>query len=304
MKKIVFFMLMVSLAVGCSKSGSVNLTIASYNIRYENNRDYAAGNGWDIRYPYICSILRYESPDIFGAQEVLHDQLEDMKTVLPAYDCVGVGRDDGKEKGEYEPIFWKKDRFTLKDKGWFWLSETPDSAGLGWDAACIRICTWTLLKEKESGRMIRFFNMHMDHVGVVARRESAKLIVAKVQELCKDGEQVFITGDYNVDQNNEIYDIFSAVLDDSYVTALDRHEPDGSFNGFDPDNFTESRIDHIFTTRGTKVYNYAVLTETYRSEVAGAENFRTGDFPQELSFKRYRARVPSDHFPVFIKVEI
>ena len=304
MKKIVFAAFLALALASCCRETS--LKVGSYNIRYENRGDSLKGNAWDGRCPYICALLRYERPDIFGSQEVLVDQLHDMLAELPEYEAVGVGRDDGAEAGEFEPVFWLKDRFDLLDKGWFWLSETPEQPGLGWDAACIRICTWVHLKDKVSHRKIWFFNLHMDHVGVVARAESAKLIVSRIESMCKSSESVFVTGDFNVDQTNEIYTTFtkSDVLTDSYETAADRFAPNGTFNGYDPNSFTTSRIDHIFVSPAVKVDNYAVRTDTYRKPIELAETYRTGDFPAEVSFERHIAKMLSDHFPVFIKVRL
>ncbi len=301
---------------------SQELKVASFNIRYENSGDYSRGNGWDDRYPWICSLIRYERPDLLGCQEVLKDQLSDMAASLPGYAYVGVGRDDGKSAGEHEVVLWRTDRFDLQDKGWFWLSETPDRPGLGWDAACVRICTYVKLLDKVSSKNVWMFNLHMDHVGVVARREGAKLVVSKIRELVLPGQMVFLCGDFNVDQDNEIYTIFttSGILEDSYETAADRYAPTGTANTFDPNSFTKSRIDHIFVSPGTVVENYAVLTETYRGSVTlrshtpqsgnavpvqGQEGtFKSDNFPKEVSFERNIAKTPSDHFPVFIRVKL
>ncbi len=307
MKKAVYIVLVLLLS---GAAHAQNLKVGSFNIRYENARDYAAGNGWDDRYPWICSFLRYERPDIFGSQEVLHDQLLDMAGALPGYAYVGVGRDDGKEKGEYEPVFWRTERFKLLDSGNFWISETPERPGLGWDAACIRVCTWVYLKDRITKRRIRFFNLHLDHVGVVARREGAKLIVSKIRELSRKGDVVFVTGDFNVDQTNEIYQTFvtSGILEDSFEAAADRYAPVGTINTFDPNALSNSRIDHVFVTAGTRVDNYAVLTETYRAPIdlkaPGAETVKGVDFPREVSFQKYIAKMLSDHFPVFVNVTL
>jgi endonuclease/exonuclease/phosphatase family metal-dependent hydrolase len=145
----------------------------------------------------------------------------------------------------------------------------------------------------------------MDHVGVIARAESAKLIVRKVEEMCRPDEAVFVCGDFNVDQTNEIYTTFtgSDVLADSYETAADRYAPTGTINGFDPNTLSRSRIDHIFVSPAVKVDNYAVLTETYRGMVTlGGEGTKNANFPQEVSFQANIAKLPSDHFPVFLKV--
>lgn len=303
MRKSFSLLLVAAIALmACNRPAA--LKVATYNIRYENAGDSLKGNVWGVRSAFIFEQLRYEAPDIFGLQEVLAGQLEDFHTALPEYDCVGVGRDDGVSAGEHEPVFWRRDRFHLLDKGWFWLSETPDRPGLGWDAACVRICTWVHLQDKDSGKKIWFFNLHMDHVGVVARAESAKLIVRNIEERCRPSEAVFVTGDFNVDQTNEIYGTFttSEVLTDSYERAAHRFAPNGTFNAFNPNNFTTSRIDHIFVSPSVTVDAWAVRTDTYRSPLPLPETFREGDFPAEVSFERYIARTLSDHFPVFIRV--
>ena len=186
-----------------------SLFVGSYNIRYHNSDDDRNGNVWKTRCKVICDQVNFESPDIFGAQEVLHAQLGDLLGALDGYDYIGVGRDNGKTKGEYAAIFYKKDRVKLLNKGNFWLNETPDKPKLGWDAACIRICSWGEFEQAETGFRFYYFNLHMDHVGVVARREAAKLVVKKIGEIAK-GAPVVLTGDFNVDQNDEIYRIFTS----------------------------------------------------------------------------------------------
>ena len=302
MKRILILLCALALAA-CSREAS--WTVATFNIRYANRGDDAKGNGWDVRKPYICQLLRYEKPDIFGSQEVLVDQLHDMLDSLPDYDCVFAGRDDGVEKGEASPVFWRRDRFEPLDKGWFWLSENPSEPGRGWDAALPRICTWVHLKDKVSRKKVWYFSLHMDHVGVQARAEGAKLIVSKIREMCRPDEAVFVCGDFNVDQTNEIYTIFtgSDILEDSFVTAADRYAPTGTVNGFDPNTLSTSRIDHIFVSPAVRVDNYAVLTETYRGQITlGEEGYRNSNFPSEISFQTNIAKLPSDHFPVFLKV--
>jgi endonuclease/exonuclease/phosphatase family metal-dependent hydrolase len=197
-----------------------SLFVGSYNIRYHNNGDDRKGNVWTTRCKVICDQVNFEDPDIFGAQEVLHAQLDDMLGALDGYDYIGVGRDNGKKKGEYAAIFYKKDRIKLLNNGNFWLNETPEKPKLGWDAACIRICSWGEFEQAATGFRFYYFNLHMDHVGVVARREAAKLVVKKIGQIAK-GAPVVLTGDFNVDQNDEIYGIFasSGILNDSYTHA-------------------------------------------------------------------------------------
>ncbi len=298
------------------------LLVGSYNIRYKNWNDSVQGNQWPKRCQVICDQVNFMAPVIFGTQEVLYPQLQDMLKALDGYDYIGIGRDDGKQAGEHEAIFYKKDRLKLLDHGDFWLSETPDKPGLGWDAACIRICTWGKFSVKAPYRerhqrglfgrgpkpretVFYFFNLHMDHVGVVARREAAKLVVAKVREIAQ-GAPVFITGDFNVDQNNEIYTIFtnSGILKDSYDAARIRFAENGTFNAFKTDYYTTSRIDHVFVSPELKVESYGVLTDSYWTPDAIDEMLKSSDAPQEISFDNYIRRNPSDHYPVFVKVVI
>lgn len=280
------------------------LFVGSYNIRYKNQWDAKAGNSWEQRCPRVCGIINFEQPDIFGAQEVLYPQLNDMLTQLDGYDYIGVGRDDGKQGGEYAAIFYKKDHVKLLDHGQFWLSEDTTRPNLGWDAACIRICTWGHFVNQKTKMKFYFFNLHMDHVGIVARRESAKLAVDKIKEIAKDAP-VILTGDFNVDQHNEIYGIFtsSGILTDSYVVAKQRFAENGTFNDYNSDVVTDSRIDHIFVSPKFQVNHYAIMTNAYWTEKKIAEDSRKADdAPQEIDFRPADRRLPSDHYPVFAKL--
>ena len=285
---------------------SAQMLVGTYNIRLKNTDDSIRGNVWSTRCKAMCDQINFMSPDIFGAQEVLHVQLLDMLNRLDGYDYIGVGRDDGKTGGEYAAIFYKTDRVRLLDKGNFWLSETPDRPGLGWDAACIRICTWGKFAPMTGSddESFYFFNLHMDHVGVVARREAAKLIVRQVRAIAGSAP-VIITGDFNVDQNDEIYGIFtqSGILKDSYHAARLRFAENGTFNSFDVNLFTESRIDHIFVSPSAKVESYGILTNSYwvPNEASG-DKFKASNAPQEISFSRYTRCQPSDHYPIFVRL--
>ena len=148
-----------------------DLTVATYNIRNENRGDYKRGDGWTVRAPYLCDQLGFENPDLFGMQECLKRQIDYIVKRLPQYAYIGVGREDGKEEGEYSPVIYRKDRFEVLESGTFWLAEDPTKPVMGWDAACKRVCTWGYFKDKRTKRKFYFFNTHMDHVGITARRE-------------------------------------------------------------------------------------------------------------------------------------
>ncbi len=279
--KIKLFALVALLCLAVQGQG---LYVGTYNIRYQNQGDYKKGNGWKQRCPVVCAQINFQHPDVLGTQEVLAEQLDDMKALLTDYDYIGVGRDDGKRKGEHTVIFYDRKTIRLLQQGHFWLSETPDKPGLGWDAACTRICTWGKFRSRKAGKTFYFFNLHLDHVGVVARRESARLVVRRIREIAK-GKPVILTGDFNVDQNDTIYSIFttSGLLNDSYEHSKQRFAENGTFNGFNPDRKTDSRIDHIFVSPSFHVMRYGILTNCYWTDQG--------------------RRLPSDHYPVFVRLE-
>ena len=294
----------IILLCGCQPDKKTTFIAASYNLRNANSADSLQGDGWGNRCPIIADLVQFHEFDIFGTQEGLRHQLDSLKASLPKYNYIGVGRNDGKKEGEHAAIFYRIDKFELLEHGDFWLSETPEKPSVGWDAVLPRICTWGHFKYKETGFEFLFFNLHMDHIGVEARREGAKLIVQKVREMC-GGEPVIITGDFNVDQNNEIYQTFvtSGLLKDSYVAAEKRFARNGTFNSFKPDLHTESRIDHIFVSPAFAVRNYAVLTDGYWTPREDAAAQKGEAAPQEISLRSYERRCPSDHYPVAARIE-
>jgi len=208
-KKHLLFVLamLVPLMSNCKIVNSSNCTIrwCTFNIRLQNAGDENAGVGWSVRKDRVADYIKRNHIDIVGMQEVLNPQLEDLLARLPEYDYVGVGRTDGKTKGEYSPVFFLKEKFEVLEKGNFWLSETPDVPGSkGWDAALERIASYAKLKDKATGKVFMAVNTHFDHVGVIARRESAKLIMRKIQEIVGNQPAV-VTGDFNVTEDDEAY---------------------------------------------------------------------------------------------------
>ena len=295
---------LISLVLSTIVSFSQSLYIGQYNIRNANAKDSAEGNGWERRCPVVCDILRVESFDIFGSQEVLHSQLEDLSAALPKYASIGVGRNDGKTEGEYAPIFYKKDKIKCLDWGTFWLSETPDVIGsVGWDAKYTRICTWGQFKDLKSGKKFWMFNLHMDHRGTEARRQSCHLVLAKVKEMC--GKQPYIlTGDFNVDQKNEIYNIIadSGAFHDSYETAQVRFAETGPMNYFKVNYKTDRRIDHVFLSPHFKALDYKLMTYSYWVEVEPSEKAKVDIAAGKEGVVVHEQRLPSDHYPIGVHV--
>ena len=303
--KRIFLTLFSALAVFAA-AAQPSFKVASYNIRYDSSGDRANGDGWEIRSKAMVDLVNYERWEIFGAQEVLDHQLRDLMKGLDNYGYIGAGRDDGATAGEYAPIFFRKDRMRCLENGQFWLSETPDVEGsIGWDASCPRICTWGRFEDKSTKWKFWFFNLHMDHIGAEARREGARLVLAKIKEMCGD-EQYILTGDFNVDQNSEIYDIITAsgLLKDAYQDARHRMFPTGTTNTFKVEYRTEDRIDHIFLSPQFRSHEYGVLTPLHWTENELSRRERRALETGRREVTTHKAKMISDHYPVVARVEL
>lgn len=298
-KKLLSFIAAAMLAAASLCAGEpATFTAASYNLRQSNRTDSVNGNGWGRRLPYVAGLIRFHGFDIFGTQEGFRPQLDSLLTRLPGYAWIGKGRDDGRSAGEHSAIFYDTAVFELLEHGDFWLSEHPDRPGLGWDAVCPRICTWGKFRHKASGKKFMFASLHMDHVGRKARVEGARLVKKTLHNIAADLPAI-VTGDFNVDQHSPVYGAMTddGTMLDSYVVADFRYAPNGTFNSYETDGYTDSRIDHLFVSPGISVLKYGVLTDTYRVPASG-EAINPNAAPAELKMSRYKARTPSDHFPV------
>ena len=303
MKRIALFALLYAFIAISSIAQQQELVIGSYNIRYYNTGDEEQGDIWKTRCKVMCDQMNFEAPDVFGAQEVTHPQLIDMLSQLDNYGYTGKGRDDGNTEGEYSCIFYKKDRLTLLDEGTFWLSQTPEQVSFGWDAACRRVCSWGKFMVLNTGFTFYHFNLHMDHVGVTARREGAKLVIDRIRSISQ-GAPVILTGDFTVDQNDEIYTLFSqsGLLADCYASARLRFAENGTYIAFNPNAKTESRIDHIFVTPQFTVDKYAILTNGYWTPIQDAKPNNQHNGPAQVQVTQYQLHTPSDHYPVIAKL--
>lgn len=258
-----------------AQKGSVPVNVITYNIRYNNPGDGI--NAWPNRKSNVKALIKFHDADILCVQEALADQFDDLLE-NSNFDFVGVGRDDGKRKGEFSAVFFDKTRFTKKDGGTFWLSETPDVPSKGWDAVLPRVCSWVKLYDKINKKEFIVFNTHYDHVGVKARIESAKLIKQKIQEIAPKLPVIY-TGDLNVTPETEAISTIKSFLQDAKeITVEPPYGPNGTFNAFDFNSELKNRIDYVFINKGFKVQKFAVLSDS--------------------KDKRY----PSDHLPVFVRL--
>ena len=236
---------------------TVKVRWGTFNIRYNNQSDYKIDCGWKQRRERVYKYLLDNEIDICGMQEVTNKQYKYLRKKLTGYDHVGVGRTNGKKRGEASPVFYRKDRFKALDKGNFWLSEKPDVVGSkGWDAALERVASWVKLKDKKTGRIFMAVNTHFDHKGKIARRESAKLIMRKIQEIVGDNPAV-VTGDFNVTEQDEAYTTMVTndfKMYDAYHMTENNTGEKYTFHNFCriPADKAE-KIDFIFITPNVKV---------------------------------------------------
>lgn len=249
-----------------------SFTVATYNLRYNNPNDGA--DAWPLRREAVKALIRFHAFDVFGTQEGLHDQIRDL-AALDEYGQVGVGRDDGKQAGEHSAIFYRRDRFSVLRSGDFWLSETPDRPSLGWDATCCkRLASWAQLRDAASGRTFHVFSVHFDHQGVIARRESARLMLRRISEIA-GSDPVICLGDFNSTPDSEpIVTLRGALRDARQVSLAPPYGPEATFNDFKWHVAPTARIDYIFVGRQFRVIRYGVLSDSRNQ------------------------RYPSDHFPV------
>ncbi|MDT0643208.1 endonuclease/exonuclease/phosphatase family protein [Zunongwangia sp. F363] len=271
MKKSKLFAL---IAILFALSSSAQVRLMTYNIKYANEND--GENSWSNRKEFITNQLKFYEPDILGVQEALLSQLQHFTSELDGYSFVGVGREDGEEKGEFSAILYKDEKYEVLENNTFWLSETPGKVSTGWDAALPRVCTYVLFQDKETGKKFWSFNTHFDHIGEKARQESAKLIFSRIEEINTENLPVILTGDFNLEPGTEGIQYLSEELNDSKKIAENVFGSEGTFNGYKFEEPVTRRIDYVFVNDQVEVEKYAVLTDS-----------------KEM-------RYPSDHFPVFV----
>jgi len=258
----VYFLLILSVSLAAQE-----LNVMTFNIRYSTMADSV--NAWPYRKDKVASQVLFHEAHILGVQEALHDQMVDLQQRLPKYKYAGVGRDDGKEKGEYSAIFYDTTRLQALQTKTFWLSETPDVPGSkSWDAAITRIVTWIKFRDKKTKKIFFAFNTHFDHIGKVARRESARLLLQKVKEVAGNTPAI-ITGDFNAEPTDEPVQVIKDISNPLHFTDSKdlsqklHYGPAGTFNGFKNKERNDQPIDYIFLKGKWKVLKHATISQTW-----------------------------------------
>jgi len=263
------------------------VSVMSYNIRLDTEADGV--NQWKNRPNKVIGLIKKYNLDLFGVQEAMHNQMLDLQKGLPEYSYVGVGRDDGKEKGEYSAIFYKKEKFEVLVQNTFWLSETPDVPGSkSWDAAITRVVSFAVFKDKVTGKNFLYANTHFDHIGKEARKNSAymiKLYIAgfiKGASFAKEGLSlpVIVSGDFNSEPTDAPY---LTIINGEHFVLYDSRPANnltGTFCGFELNKMECKTIDYIFHSKDWSASGYQVI--------------------QDNDGKYY----PSDHLPVLVTLTL
>jgi endonuclease/exonuclease/phosphatase family metal-dependent hydrolase len=272
MRLFIYLLLLVTFSAAAQE-----INVMTYNIRYDNPKDGV--NQWGSRKQKIFDLIKKYRPDILGVQEALANQLKDITDNVSDYVYIGVGRDDGKEKGEYSAILYRKDRFDALEQNTFWLSETPELPGSkNWDAAITRVATWARMRDKKSNEQFLMINTHFDHMGKEARKKSAELLKAKALELA-NGLPVIITGDLNCTREEPPYQVMMAQSGLLLIDPAPKNPP-GTFCNFGVNSMECRPIDYIFHTSLWESEHYSVI--------------------QDNDGQYY----PSDHLPVFVRLKL
>ena len=276
MRKFFQFTIVIMLSAtvfGCAGMRSEDtwpLRVMSFNVRYNNPGD--GENSWPNRRDMAASMISFHRADIVGLQEALRDQVDDLAERLPGYEWFGIGRDDGKNAGEFMAVFYRKDRLKLLNESTFWLSETQEKPGIGWDAVCNRVVTWGRFRDVKTGKTFFHFNTHFDHRGQTARRESSKLLLTNIAEIA-GSQPLVVTGDFNAKPDSESIKIIThgisgnpetKLVDSKTVSKHGHHGPSGTWSGFKSAGAPgDEPIDYIFIKNEISVLLHGTLSDSF-----------------------------------------
>jgi endonuclease/exonuclease/phosphatase family metal-dependent hydrolase len=281
MKPLLIFLTLVLLTTP-AVADSNSLKVMSYNIRCGLCEPADSPNHWSKRKFLIAHLIKIHNPDVVGLQEAEIFQAEDLVKMLEDYAWVGVGRDDGKKKGEANVILFRKSHFTLEQQKTLWLSPTPKKVSRGWDASYNRTISILTLKNIHTGNTINFFNTHFDHQGVMAQQESATLLINELKKM-PSTIPLILTGDFNITANNKVYSsiINAGIVSDAEQTSLSKSTGGTvTYNDFGKTAEPDKKIDYVFTNKVVKVLSHHIDATIYNN------------------------LYPSDHYPIIVELEM
>jgi endonuclease/exonuclease/phosphatase family metal-dependent hydrolase len=251
----------------------------TYNIRCGSCEPKGNPNNWETRKYLLAHLIKTHNPDVIGLQEAELFQVEDLVEMLDDYSWMGLGRDDGKDKGETTAILFRKARFSLQGQQTLWLSLTPQQPSRGWDAAFRRTLSIAKLLDAQTKQALYIFNTHLDNEGEVARQESAKQILAEIAKI-DTAAPVILTGDFNFTATAKGYEIITqTLLDAEKISTTPATGGGKTFNGFGESKEPDNKIDFVFVKKSMKALSHQVDTTTYNN------------------------LYPSDHYPVITTID-
>ena len=278
---LVFTFMVFSFTMASSPVAALEIKVISFNIRMSFGNDGV--NNWENRKNLVINSLIKQNADFIGMQEVTSEQYHFLKQNLKGYLTYAVGRKDGVLEDEIMAIFYKPDYEILMDST-IWLSENPTLIGSkSWDAALYRTVSWMKVKEKASGMVFSFFNTHFDHIGKVARANSAKLIIKLIAGNAGN-QPVILVGDFNTIDTDDPYIILTEKWKDLYQLKDARHISnenheggDVTYNGYKDEG--GRIIDFIFVSSGITVLEHRFLN------IKEGEVFISDHYPVEAVLK-------------------
>ncbi|MDD6021066.1 MAG: endonuclease/exonuclease/phosphatase family protein [Acutalibacteraceae bacterium] len=234
---------------------SADVRVVQFNLRFSG----VGKTSMEYRAPRMVAQLNEIGADSMGFQEATLEWILYLEEHLTDYARVGVARTDGKVLGEFSPVFYRKDKYNAVDSGTFWLSKNPDVPGTkNWGSQNIRICTWVLLENKETGERYVHMNAHLDHISEKARENQMKVLLRKADEFIGK-YPVVLTGDFNDDDSSEMYALASEKLKDSRLTAPVTDDKD-TFHNYGK-IVLKGRIDYVFVSKETTPLVYHVIDD-------------------------------------------
>ncbi len=259
------------------------LKAMTFNIRTKTFID--GRNRWSSRKNMVIDTIKHHAADVIGLQEAKFSQLGLIQQALPQYNRYGVGRSNGRQRGESCPIFFRKDRYVMTDSGTFWFSTTPNDPGSkSWGALFPRICSWVHLIDKSTQTGLYVYNVHMDNLSQRSRDNSVRLLAVHIAQR-KKKDPFIVMGDFNMEVNNPAMVYLRNVTNrtpyprmrDAWASVHFREPDIGTRHGF-KGRISGPKIDHLS------------LCETL--------------IPLDVQIDRrsYDGRYPSDHFPVVAKI--